>query len=296
MPHCGHHSIRIDRDKPGAGFGNGYGCPSPDCVAAGGDEMTPRRHRVRGRLAKKSLVEEERGVIVNTASVAAYDEQMGQAAYSASKGGLMGMTLPIARDLAGLGIRVITIAPGLFDTPLLASLPEAARTSLGEQEPHPPRLGDPTEYAALVAHIVENPMRNGETIRLDGAIRMSMRYRRRQARIASPRTARRSIVAQHELRPKRLLSCRPIMAWQIAGADLCDLLSVLAPPGLGNRPGPSSSPESADHRHRRPDHPAGDGTTEDTWTPLAARPVDQSRPRQPAPPPQRRDRSHNAHR
>ncbi len=118
---------------------------------------------------------EERGVVVNTASVAAFDGQMGQAAYSASKSGIVGMTLPIARDLAGLGIRVMTVAPGLFDTPLLASLPEAARTSLGQQVPHPSRLGSPAEFGALVAHIVENPMLNGETIRLDGAIRMGMR-------------------------------------------------------------------------------------------------------------------------
>ncbi len=117
----------------------------------------------------------ERGVIVNTASVAAFDGQIGQAAYSASKGGIVGMTLPIARDLAELGIRVCTIAPGLFDTPLLAGLPEAARASLGKQVPFPSRLGQPTEYAALAAHIMENPMLNGETIRLDGAIRMQPR-------------------------------------------------------------------------------------------------------------------------
>ena len=117
----------------------------------------------------------ERGVIVNTASVAAFDGQIGQAAYSASKGGIVGMTLPIARDLAELGIRVCTIAPGLFDTPLLAGLPEAARASLGKQVPFPPRPGRPTEYAALAAHIIENPMLNGETIRLDGAIRMQPR-------------------------------------------------------------------------------------------------------------------------
>ncbi|HJQ05499.1 MAG TPA: 3-hydroxyacyl-CoA dehydrogenase [Nocardioides sp.] len=126
-------------------------------------------------MAGLDLVGEERGVIVNTASVAAFDGQIGQAAYSASKGGVVGMTLPIARDLAGLGIRVMAIAPGLFDTPLLASLPEPARRSLGQQVPHPARLGDPKEYGALVAHIVENPMLNGETIRLDGAIRMGMR-------------------------------------------------------------------------------------------------------------------------
>jgi 3-hydroxyacyl-CoA dehydrogenase / 3-hydroxy-2-methylbutyryl-CoA dehydrogenase len=119
--------------------------------------------------------EGERGVIVDTASVAAFDGQIGQAAYSASKGGIVGMTLPIARDLAELGIRVCTIAPGLFDTPLLAGLPEAARASLGKQVPFPSRLGQPSEYAALAAHIMENAMLNGETIRLDGAIRMQPR-------------------------------------------------------------------------------------------------------------------------
>jgi NAD(P)-dependent dehydrogenase (short-subunit alcohol dehydrogenase family) len=115
----------------------------------------------------------ERGVIVNTASVAAFDGQIGQAAYSASKGGIVGMTLPIARDLARDGIRVVTIAPGIFDTPLLAGLPEPARVSLGQQVPFPPRLGRPDEYAQLAQHIVENEMLNGEVIRLDGAIRMS---------------------------------------------------------------------------------------------------------------------------
>ncbi|MBA4541487.1 MULTISPECIES: 3-hydroxyacyl-CoA dehydrogenase [Thermoactinomyces] len=114
----------------------------------------------------------ERGVIVNTASVAAFDGQIGQAAYSASKGGIVGMTLPIARELARYGIRVMTIAPGLFDTPLFASLPQEARESLGKMVPFPPRLGLPDEYARLVQSIVENPMLNGETIRLDGAIRM----------------------------------------------------------------------------------------------------------------------------
>lgn len=117
----------------------------------------------------------ERGVIINTASVAAYDGQIGQVAYSASKGGIVGMTLPIARDLARDGIRVMTIAPGLFDTPLLAALPEPARISLGQQVPFPSRLGDPAEYAQLAQQIVENVMLNGETIRLDGAIRMSPR-------------------------------------------------------------------------------------------------------------------------
>lgn len=117
----------------------------------------------------------ERGVIVNTASVAAFDGQIGQAAYSASKGGIVGMTLPIARDLSRVGIRVVTIAPGLFDTPLLAGLPEAARESLGQQVPFPPRLGRPEEYAQMVEAIITNPMLNGETVRLDGALRMAPR-------------------------------------------------------------------------------------------------------------------------
>ena len=116
-----------------------------------------------------------RGVIVNTASNAAFDGQIGQAAYSASKGGVVGMTLPIARDLSRNLIRVVTIAPGLFDTPLLAGLPEPAKESLGKQVPHPSRLGKPDEYGALAVHIVENPMLNGEVIRLDGAIRMAPR-------------------------------------------------------------------------------------------------------------------------
>jgi NAD(P)-dependent dehydrogenase (short-subunit alcohol dehydrogenase family) len=119
--------------------------------------------------------EGERGVIINTGSIAAYDGQIGQAAYAASKGGVVAMTLPIARDLARTGIRVMTIAPGLFETPLLGSLPEAARTSLGQQVPFPPRLGRPDEYAALAKQIVENTMLNGEVIRLDGAIRMAPR-------------------------------------------------------------------------------------------------------------------------
>ena len=115
----------------------------------------------------------ERGVIVNTASVAAFDGQVGQAAYAASKGGIVAMTLPIAREFARLGIRVMTIAPGTFDTPLLAGLPEAARLSLAQQVPFPSRLGRPEEYASLVRHIFENEMLNGEVIRLDGAIRMA---------------------------------------------------------------------------------------------------------------------------
>ena len=117
----------------------------------------------------------ERGVIINTASVAAFDGQIGQAAYSASKGGIVGMTLPIARDLSNVGIRVATIAPGLFDTPLLAALPEDVKNSLGAMVPFPKRLGKPTEYALLAKQIIENPMLNGEVIRLDGAIRMAPR-------------------------------------------------------------------------------------------------------------------------
>ena len=130
------------------------------------------------RLAATAMLENpagdngERGVIINSASVAAYEGQIGQAAYSASKGGIVGMTLPIARDLARYGIRVCTIAPGIFDTPLLGSLPEAVRASLGAQVPFPPRLGTPAEYAQLAQQIVENEMLNGETIRLDGALRM----------------------------------------------------------------------------------------------------------------------------
>lgn len=114
----------------------------------------------------------ERGVIINTASIAAFDGQIGQAAYAASKGGIVGMTLPIARDLSKLGIRVVTIAPGLFDTPLLAGLPEPVKQVLGSSVPFPSRLGQPSEYAALAKHIVENEMLNGEVIRLDGALRM----------------------------------------------------------------------------------------------------------------------------
>ncbi len=127
------------------------------------------------RIAKTDPIGEERGVIINTASVAAFEGQIGQAAYSASKGGVVGMTLPIARDLSRELIRVCTIAPGLFKTPLLGALPEEAQKSLGQQVPHPARLGNPDEYAALAAHIVENPMLNGEVIRLDGAIRMAPR-------------------------------------------------------------------------------------------------------------------------
>jgi NAD(P)-dependent dehydrogenase (short-subunit alcohol dehydrogenase family) len=124
-------------------------------------------------IATAEPVDGERGVIVNTASAAAFDGQIGQAGYSASKGGVVGLTLPVARDLASSLIRVMTIAPGLFETPMLAGLPEPARESLGQQVPHPSRLGRPGEYAQLVLSIVANPMLNGETIRLDGAIRMA---------------------------------------------------------------------------------------------------------------------------
>jgi NAD(P)-dependent dehydrogenase (short-subunit alcohol dehydrogenase family) len=115
----------------------------------------------------------ERGVIINTASIAAFDGQIGQPAYAASKGGIVAMTLPIAREFAAAGIRVVTIAPGIFDTPLLAGLPEPARVSLGQQVPFPSRLGRPDEYGALTRHIIENEMLNGEVIRLDGALRMA---------------------------------------------------------------------------------------------------------------------------
>ena len=131
------------------------------------------RRAAQAMAALEPLADNERGVCINTASVAAYDGQIGQAAYAASKGGIVGMTLPIARDLAGLGIRVCTIAPGLFDTPLLQSLPDEVKASLGASVPFPKRLGDASEYAALARHICENRMLNGETIRLDGAIRMA---------------------------------------------------------------------------------------------------------------------------
>jgi NAD(P)-dependent dehydrogenase (short-subunit alcohol dehydrogenase family) len=127
------------------------------------------------QIAQAEEVDGERGVIVNTASVAAFEGQIGQAAYSASKGGIVGMTLPIARDLSQYKIRVNTIAPGLFDTPLLGSLPDNVKDALGAQVPHPARLGSPSEYGLLASQIIANPMLNGEVIRLDGAIRMSPR-------------------------------------------------------------------------------------------------------------------------
>jgi NAD(P)-dependent dehydrogenase (short-subunit alcohol dehydrogenase family) len=133
------------------------------------------------RLAAATMVDNEpgdggeRGVCINTASIAAFDGQIGQVAYSASKGGIVGLTLPAARDLASRGVRVVTIAPGTFDTPLLAALPQEARDEVGAQIPFPNRLGEPAEFAALARHIVENPMLNGATIRLDGALRMPPR-------------------------------------------------------------------------------------------------------------------------
>ena len=128
-----------------------------------------------GMTATEPLASGERGVIINTASVAAFDGQIGQIAYSASKGGVAGMTLPMARDLAQHGIRVVTIAPGIFKTPMVAGMPQEVQDALGAQVPFPSRLGDPAEYAALALHICENQMLNGETIRLDGAIRMAPR-------------------------------------------------------------------------------------------------------------------------
>jgi len=133
------------------------------------------RHAAAAMLAAEPLEDGERGVCINTASIAAFDGQIGQVAYAASKGGVVGMTLPAARDLARGGVRVNTIAPGLFDTPLLAALPEKAREELGAGIPWPPRLGRPSEYGQLACQIVENRMLNGETIRLDGALRMPPR-------------------------------------------------------------------------------------------------------------------------
>ncbi|MEK7714656.1 MAG: SDR family NAD(P)-dependent oxidoreductase, partial [candidate division NC10 bacterium] len=152
-------------------IGTAPDAPAVIMITAHGSE----RLAVEAMAKNPPNAEGERGVIVNTASVAAWDGQIGQAAYSASKGGIVGMTLPIARDLAELGIRVCTIAPGIFDTPLLGTLPEPVRQSLAKQVPFPQRLGRPDEYAALACHIIENAMLNGETIRLDGAIRMAPR-------------------------------------------------------------------------------------------------------------------------
>ena len=138
---------------------------------------TINAHRLAAEAISKLGPDEhgERGVLVQTASIAAYDGQIGQVAYAASKGGVVGITLPIARELASHAIRLVTIAPGLFETPMLAGLPQAAQDALGSSVPHPARLGRPAEYADLVEHIVTNPMLNGEVIRLDGALRMAPR-------------------------------------------------------------------------------------------------------------------------
>ncbi|OZD13090.1 3-hydroxyacyl-CoA dehydrogenase [Rhodococcus sp. 06-156-3C] len=127
------------------------------------------------KIARTEPIDGERGVVIDTASVAAFDGQIGQAAYAASKGGVAAMTLPVARELARSLVRVVAIAPGIFETPMMAGLPEDAQKSLGQQVPHPSRLGKASEYAALALHIIDNPMLNGETIRLDGAIRMGPR-------------------------------------------------------------------------------------------------------------------------
>jgi NAD(P)-dependent dehydrogenase (short-subunit alcohol dehydrogenase family) len=185
-------AIRVALDTFGRidGLVNAAGIPAAERVLAR-EGVQPLEHFTRViqvnligtfnviRLAAEAMAANapteggERGVIVNTASVAAFDGQIGQAAYAASKGGIVALTLPIAREFARIGVRVMTIAPGTFDTPLLAALPEAARASLAQQVPFPPRLGRPDEYAALVRHIFENEMLNGEVIRLDGAIRMA---------------------------------------------------------------------------------------------------------------------------
>ena len=152
--------------------------PLPDFERVVGVNLIGTFNVVRlaaARMMRTEPVGDERGVIVNTASVAAYDGQIGQAAYAASKGGIVALTLPAARELATSLIRVMAIAPGIFRTPMMAGLPQEAQDSLARQIPHPSRLGDPSEYAALVRHIVENPMLNGEVIRLDGAIRMAPR-------------------------------------------------------------------------------------------------------------------------
>ena len=185
-------AIRLAQQEFGRidGLVNAAGIPAAERVL-GREGIQPLDHFVRViqvnlvgtfnviRLAAAAMAENppseggERGVIVNTASVAAYDGQIGQAAYAASKGGIVALTLPIAREFARIGVRVMTIAPGTFDTPLLASLPETARLSLAQQVPFPSRLGRPDEFASLVRHIFENEMLNGEVIRLDGAIRMA---------------------------------------------------------------------------------------------------------------------------
>lgn len=163
---------------PGRAVGKNGPLPLEDFERVVGINLVGTFNVIRltaARIMQLDPIGEERGVIVNTASVAAFDGQVGQAAYSASKGGVAAMTLPLAREFAQHLIRVMTIAPGIFETPMMAGLPQEAQDSLGKQVPHPSRLGRPDEYAALVRHIVENPMLNGETIRLDGAIRMAPR-------------------------------------------------------------------------------------------------------------------------
>lgn len=166
-----------------AGIGRGektYGSKGPHCLSSFTKtiqvNLIGNFNAIRLAAEKMSVnppnENEERGVIINTASAAAFEGQIGQVAYSASKGGIVGMTLPIARDLADYGIRVVTIAPGLFDTPLFATVSDEIREALGKMTPFPQRLGNPAEYGMLVKSIIENPMLNGETIRLDGAIRM----------------------------------------------------------------------------------------------------------------------------
>lgn len=163
---------------PGRVLGGGHALPLPAFTVVIDVNLVGTFNVIRlavERMARTEPVDGERGVVVNTASVAAFDGQIGQAAYAASKAAVAGMTLPLARDLAGHLIRVVTIAPGMFDTPMLAALPDEARASLGAQVPHPQRLGKPEEFAALVEHVVANPMLNGEVIRLDGGIRMAPR-------------------------------------------------------------------------------------------------------------------------
>jgi NAD(P)-dependent dehydrogenase (short-subunit alcohol dehydrogenase family) len=163
---------------PGRAVGKNGPLPLEDFERVIGINLVGTFNVVRlaaARIMQAEPIGEERGVIVNTASVAAFDGQVGQAAYSASKGGVAAMTLPLAREFASHLIRVMTIAPGIFQTPMMAGLPQEAQDSLGAQVPHPSRLGKPEEYAALVQHIIGNAMLNGETIRLDGAIRMAPR-------------------------------------------------------------------------------------------------------------------------
>jgi hypothetical protein len=189
--------------------------------------------------------EGERGAIVMTASVAAFDGQVGQAAYAASKGGVVGMTLPMARELAAFGIRVVTIAPGLFMTPMMAALPAEAQESLGKQVPFPPRLGRPVEYASLVRQIVENPMLNGETIRLDGAIRITALSRRPAAprrynrRVERPCTGSRTI---HAHTGSAALTSTPASTRRVAG--LKSIVAAARPASPARSASSNSSPTS----------------------------------------------------